>query len=383
MTRHCSFCNKTSGEVAKLVAGPPSGADTVYICNECVDLSYDAIHDRVKPPHIEDITPSQIKLHLDQYVIGQEAAKRSLSVAVYNHYKRIRNPEVNGILLKKSNVIMVGPSGTGKTLLVSTLAQLLNVPFVHVDATVFTETGYVGEDVESIAMRLLDEADGDPEAASRGIVLIDEIDKRSRRGGEASTTKDVSGEGVQQALLKLIEGKEVTVEPRQGSEVTVDTTNVLFIAAGAFVGLEQLRVQKSIGFGAREVPSDEIDITSEDLIKYGMIPEFVGRFPMITALHALDHDMLVEVITKPRNCLVDQYRGLFSLDHVQLEFSPEYINELASSTLKRKVGARALQGMLERDLMPVQFVLPELKDQGVQRVTIHPHGKPQYHKGEN
>lgn len=381
MTKRCNFCNKTSAEVRKLVAGPKTSDPMAYICNECIDLSYNAIHDRIRPPVVTDqITPKEIKNHLDQFVIGQDSAKTALSVAVYNHYKRLRGRDLP-VKLRKSNVLMVGPSGTGKTLLVSTLAELLQVPFVHVDATVFTETGYVGEDVETIAARLVDAAKNDPELAGRGIVLIDEIDKRSRRSGESSTNKDVSGEGVQQALLKMIEGREVDIKLPNGHEVTVDTTNVLFIAAGAFVGLEQIKNRKSIGFGAKNTPGD-IEVTAEDLIQYGLIPEFVGRFPVITALTELDKQMLIDIITKPRNCLVDQYRTLFDLDQINLEFSEEYIDQLATATLKRKVGARGLQGMLERDLMPVQFVLPELRDSGVRNITIQSHGKPKYQRGE-
>lgn len=386
--KHCNFCGKSSLEVKKLIAGPDNGENTVYICNECIDLSHNAIHGKLhfKKDSNKEIhfTPKEIKEYLDEYVIGQSQAKESLAVAVYNHYKRINNPIVNGTVLNKSNVIMLGPSGTGKTLMVSTLSKMLNVPFVHVDATSLTEAGYVGEDVESIIARLLAEADGDVEKAEKGIVYIDEIDKKVKKGGGTANSKDVSGEGVQQALLKLIEGKKLKVV-KPGSRtlddpnVTVDTTNILFIAAGAFVGLDENKNKKSVGFGANHSQKDATkEVTPEDLIQYGLIPEFVGRFPILTVLHSLDKDMLVEVMTKPKNCIVDQYVSLFHLDGVDLVFSESYIDKIANASVKKKVGARGLQGMFEKDLQKIQFSLPQLRETGVSEIVISNEGKPQY-----
>lgn len=385
--KHCNFCGKSSLEVKKLIAGPDNGENTVYICNECIDLSHDAIHGKLKykkaQEKVIDFTPKDVKEYLDEYVIGQDTAKESLSVAVYNHYKRINHPVVNGTVLNKSNIIMVGPSGTGKTLIVSTLAKMLNVPFVHVDATAFTEAGYVGEDVDSIITRLLAEADGNVELAEKGIVYIDEIDKKSKKGEGTANSKDVSGEGVQQALLKLIEGKRVKATiPHSKSlddpTVMIDTANILFIAAGAFVDLDKDRKKKGVGFGAKHSEADLGDVSSEDLIKYGLIPEFVGRFPVITMLHSLDKDMLVEVMTKPKNCIVDQYISLFHLDNVRLVFSDMYIDKVANDTVSKKVGARGLQSVFEKDLQKIQFALPQLRDEGVSEIVIGQEGKPKF-----
>ncbi len=384
-TIRCSFCEKTRNEVQKLVAGPNNGAGTVYICNECIEVSYNAI--RKKKNNSEDNTvipsPEEIKDYLDQYIVEQEHAKIALSVALYNHYKRIETPIVDGTELRKSNVLLIGPSGTGKTLLVKTIATLLDLPFVHSDATTLTESGYVGQDVDSLVERLVQAANGNIERAQKGIIYIDEIDKKSKRS-EGATNRDVSGEGVQQALLKIVEGASIKLP----SGHTFDTSNILFIAAGAFVGLEDIirenrKVGSKMGFNAK-VDKDTatkllLEVTPEDLIRFGLIPEFVGRFPTVVPLHELDKDMLVKIMTEPKNCLVDQYKGLFKLDNVELEFDSEYINDVAQKTKSQKTGARGLQTILEKTLLKTQFQLPRLRKEGVMKVVIDATGLPNLH----
>ena len=374
-TKHCNFCGKSSSEVKKLVAGPKNQEHIVYICNECIDIGYHAIHKTVQSVALENSSPSTIKNALDEYIIGQDSAKQALSVAVYNHMKRINNPVVNQTTLFKSNVLLVGPSGTGKTLLVSTLARVLNVPFVHVDATVYTESGYVGEDVASILTKLLEECEWDLTKAQQGIVYIDEIDKKCKRSASASSGKDVSGEGVQQSLLKLVEGTQVKVQKNNGETVEIDTTNVLFIAGGAFIDLYSKNKKSVIGFQEPDVEQD-LQINSDDLIEYGLIPEFVGRFPVVTVLKSLDKSMLIDIMCKPRNCIVDQYKSLFLLDDIDLIFSDEYIEKIADETLKKNTGARGLHSVIERDLLGIQFSLPELKQNGVEEIVINQDGKP-------
>lgn len=382
----CNFCGKGRKEVKKVLAGPDLGEETVYICDECIELGYNAIHTKkVEDKTLPDLpTPEEIKAFLDLYVIEQHLAKETLAVAIYNHYKRINNPFVSDTELRKSNVLLIGPSGTGKTLLVSTAAQVMKLPFVQADATSLTEAGYVGEDVENMLERLIQAADGDIELAQKGIIYIDEIDKKSRKSESATVNRDVSGEGVQQALLKLVEGTKVMI-PHRGE---FDTKNILFIAGGAFVGLadiikENRKEHSTIGFGARLDKAQTAvllsEATSEDLMKFGLIPEFIGRFPVIVATHELNEDMLIEVLTKPKNCLVDQYRGLFSLDGVDLEFLPEFVRHVAKQSLKQKTGARGLQTILEKVLLSIQFRLPRLRKEGVERVVIGEDGSPNYH----
>lgn len=370
-----------------MVSGPGEGGVPVHICDECIGIAYDAIH--AKPGKRADDdneipTPEEIRNYLDEYVIGQDDAKEALSVAVYNHYKRIQNPIVQGTKLTKFNVLMVGPSGTGKTLLVSTLADMLSVPFVQFDAASLTEAGYVGESTESIIGQLLLAAEGDVSLAEKGIVYIDEIDKKAKMNTQATTSRDVSGEGVQQALLKMVEGTPVKVTRtlRNGYEetATVDTTNILFIVAGAFVNLIKKKQSRgsAIGFTtelkATGSSPQPIHIDSEDLIEAGLIPEFVGRFPVITSLQPLDEEILTEIMTKPKNCLVNQYTSLFHLDGIDLSFSQVYIKSVAQQTLQKKVGARGLQGIFERDLRKLQYTLPQLKKNGVQKIIIDQDG---------
>lgn len=378
--KHCSFCNKSSLEVKQLVAGPNCGADTVYICNECVHIAHRATSGQLRVLSEHTVPePRAIAEYLDRHVVGQDHAKQVLSVAAVNHLKRAHIDPAR-CHIDKSNVLLIGPSGCGKTLLVRHLANQLDVPFVHVDATVFTETGYVGEDADSIAEMLLEQADGDVVRAQQGIVLIDEIDKRSRRSSQTSTSKDVSGEGVQQALLKLIEGKQVRVKSSTGGETVVDTSQVLFIAAGAFVDLQQHKQRRNIGFAHSADADKSVDIVPEDLVQYGLIPEFVGRFPVIAELEQLTSEQLVQVLTEPEHSLTEQYRALFEIDHIQLEFAPQYLNNLAQRALVRNTGARALRSMLEQDLMPTQFQLPQLKQQGIVRVEMHADAHAQYHQ---
>lgn len=382
----CSFCNKDRAEVDHIIEGPSFHNHNIYICNECVDITYETLHkeEETKPQKkkVKLFSPEQIKSYLDEHVVGQDDAKVAISVAMYNHYKRLLNKTKTKI--DKSNLLMIGPSGCGKTILIKTVAEFFKLPYTIADATSITESGYSGQDVDVLIKRLIQSASGDIELAQTGIIFIDEIDKKSKKNDHNTMNRDVSGEGVQQALLKLIEGTVVTLEDEFGNLVEFDTSDVLFISSGAFVGLTEMirknKIKTSIGINAQinNDATEAINILPDDLIRYGLIPEFVGRHPIIVQFEELTKEMMVKILTEPKNNIVDQFKALFKYENISLEFDDKYLLNVADECLRQKIGARGLRSVIEKSLQSIQYILPSLAKSGVNKIYIDDKGSPKY-----